>query len=114
MPQRPTSPGEVEVLVSFCKHLGPRFTAAGVGLQFHYNQTPGIHFKAAISEQFKQAVVRGIEEGLSLRFPEFPKTGAVWVTRVVEHEVDSTWNAFYLVAKLAIDQAFALTLTAEA
>jgi hypothetical protein len=82
-------------------------------LQFHYNQTPGIHFKATISEQFRPAVIAGIGEGLSLRFPVFPKTGAVWVTRVDEHEVDSSWNAFYLVTKLAIDQAFALTQAAE-
>jgi hypothetical protein len=65
-------PGEVELITHFSRHLGPRFEAAGVRVQFHYNQIPGIHFKTEPSEEYREAIVRGLSEGMALHFPEFP------------------------------------------
>jgi len=101
-------PGEVELISHFSRHLGPRFESAGVRVQFHYNQIPGVHFKAEPSEEYRAAILRGLREGMALHFPEFPQSGSVWVTEVVEHEVDSSARAFYLAARLVIEQACSL------
>ncbi len=105
----PASPGEVELYASFSQHIGPRFEAAGLRLQFHYNQTPGVHFRVPVSEEYRAAILRGIEEGMAARFPEFPATGSIWITEVTVHEVDSSQRAFYRVARSIIEQAYALT-----
>lgn len=34
------NPGEIEVLASYSRHLGATFDAAGLRIQFHYNQIP--------------------------------------------------------------------------
>lgn len=109
--QMPTSisPGPVEVYGYFKKHLGPRFMGAGLRLQFHYNQTPGIHFKTVVSEEYRGAILKGIKDGMSIRFPDFFETGSVWITEVAEHPVDSSQMAFYQVARCVIEQAYALT-----
>jgi hypothetical protein len=99
----PVAPGEVEVYGHFRKHLGPRSMGAGLRLQFHYNQIPGIHFKVAVSEEYKGAILKGIKEGMSARFPDFPKTGSVWITEVTEDPVDSSQVAFYLAARCVIE-----------
>lgn len=65
----------------FSKHLGPRFMGAGLRLQFLYNAEPGVHFKAKVSEEYREAILRGIRDAMSAGFPEFPKTGALWITR---------------------------------
>jgi hypothetical protein len=103
----PTAPGEV-VYGHFRKPVGPRFMAAGLRLQFHYNQIPGIHFKVAVPEEYKGAIVKGIKEGMSVRFPDFPETGSVWITEVTEDPVDSSQVAFYLAARCVIEQAYTL------
>ena len=82
----PASPGEIELYSCFSQHLGPRFEAAGLRVQFHYNQTPGIHFRVPVSEQYRAAITRGIQEGLASRFPQFPVSGSVWITEVTEHK----------------------------
>lgn len=100
---------DAEYYAFFRVHLGPRFTAAGVGIQFHYNQKPGIYFKVRLlepQEQYRKSILGGIEDGLAARFPDFPSTGSVWITVITDHEVDSSENAFYQAARLAIEQAY--------
>lgn len=82
---------------------------AGLRLQFHYNQVPGVHFKVAVADEFREAIRKGIKDGMSLRFPDFPETGSFWITEATEHPVDSSQVAFYLAARCAIEQAYALT-----
>ena len=104
----------MELYSYFSIHHGPRYSAAGLRVQFHYNQVPGIHFKVAPPEEYRAAILRGLQEGLALRFPEFPSSGSLWVTEVTVHEVDSSEQAFYRVARLVIDQAHSLANTAKA
>jgi len=105
----PTLPGEVEVYCSYKQHRGPRMEAAGLRVQFHYNQKPGIHFKVEPREEYRRAIVRGIEEGMAARFPDFPCSGTIWITEISEHEADSSERAFYRVGRLVIDQAYSLS-----
>jgi hypothetical protein len=109
----PDTPGELEVLARFSIHLGPRFEAAGLRVQFHYNQAPGIHFKVEPPEEYRGAILKGIVDGMAARFPGFPSTGSVWITEILEHEVDSSQRAFYRAGRLVIDQAYSLTETAR-
>ena len=104
----PVTPGQLEVYGYFKKHLGPRLMSAGLRLQFHYNQAPGIHFKAAVSEEYREAILKGIKDGMSIRFLDFPATGSIWITEVTEHPVDSSQIAFYQAARCAIEEAYAL------
>jgi hypothetical protein len=108
------APGEVEHYAYFSMHLGPRFEAAGLRVQFHYNQRPGVHFKVEPPEEYRSAILRRIEEGMAARFPHFPAIGSIWITEVTVHEVDSSSRAFYRAGRLVIDQAFALTQTTKA
>ncbi len=109
-----TRPGEVEIYGSFSRHVGPRYLAAGLRVQFHYNQIPGIHFKAAPPEEYRAAILRGLQEGLAHRFPEFPASASVWVLEVSAHEVDSCEMAFYQAARMVIEQAFFLVARPQA
>lgn len=113
MTDRPILPGEVEVYGSFSKHLGPRFMAAGLGIRFHYNQSAGIHFKVDVPDIFREAIIKGLSDGMADRFPQFPKTGSIWVTSIKIHEVDSSWSAFYQVARMVIEQSYYLALPYE-
>ena len=65
------SPGELEVYGYFSAHLGPRSVAAGLRIQFLYNQSPGIHFKAQPPEEYRDSIVKGLLDGLAVRFPEW-------------------------------------------
>lgn len=103
-----TSPGEIEVSCFYRRHLGPRMEAAGLRVQFHYNQKPGVHFKVQPREEYREAILRGIDDGMAARFPSFPSTGSIWITEVLEDEVDSNERAFYNAGRLVIEQAYAL------
>jgi hypothetical protein len=105
----PIAPGQVEVYGHFSKHLGPRYMSAGLRLQFHYNQIPGVLFKVAVNNEYRDAILKGISDGMSARFPDFPQTGSVWITEATEHPVDSSPSAFYLAARCAIEVAYTLT-----
>jgi hypothetical protein len=100
------APGEIELCSNYSVHLGPRFEAAGLRIQFHYNQTPGIHFKVEPPQEYKDAILKGIQDGMALRFPDFPKTGSVWITAIILHPVDSCERAFYRASRMVIDQAY--------
>jgi hypothetical protein len=100
--------GNMEVTCSYRIHLGPRFEAAGLRIQFHYNQAPGVHFKIRPSEEYQSAILKGIDEGMKARFPDFPKSGSIWITEIIEDEIDSSERAFYRAGRLAIEQAFAI------
>lgn len=101
-------PGEVEHFAFFNQHLGPRFQSAGLRVQFHYNQTPGIHFKVEPPAEYADAILRGLHDGLDRYFPLFPSAGSIWVNEVIVDEVNSSQAAFYRVALLVIHQALAL------
>lgn len=109
MSQGPINPGEVEVFGTFSKHLGPRFSGAGLGIQFHYNQEPGIHFKTDVPSEYREAIMKGLRDAMATRFPDFPQSASIWVTRVEPHAVDSSWTAFYLAARMVVEQAFSLS-----
>lgn len=64
--------GEVEHTAHFSMHVGPRFQSAGLRVQFHYNQVPGIHFKVEPPAEYADAILRGLEHGLERYFPQFP------------------------------------------
>jgi hypothetical protein len=108
------APEELEVYASFSIHLGLRYEAAGLRVEFHYNQAPGTHFRVEPPEEYRAAILKGIEEGMASRFPDFPSTGSVWVTEVTAHEVDSSQRAFYRAGRLVINQAHSLCETAKA
>jgi hypothetical protein len=108
------APGEVELYAYFSVHLGPRYEAAGLRVQFEYNQLPGVHFKAEPPEEYRSAILRGIADGMAARFPQFPATGTIWITEITVHEVDSSQRAFYRAGRLVIEQAFALNVSAKA
>src|SRR2546421_8113872 len=114
MPQIPATPGEVEVHCTFSQHRGPRFVGAGLWIQFHYNQTPGIHFKADVPSEFCEAILKGLRDGMALRFPQFPKSASIWITRVDAHDVDTSSMAFYRAARMVVEQAYSLTQPVEA
>ena len=114
MPQLPTTPGEVEVYGTFSKHMGPRFVGAGLAVQFHYNQVPGTHFKAEVPSEYRDAILKGLQDTMGIRFPDFPASASIWVTRVDAHEVDSSWMAFYQAARMVVEQAYSLTHPVEA
>jgi hypothetical protein len=108
-----TTPGEIEVYSYYRQHLGPKMESAGLRVQFHYNQKPGIHFKVEPREEFRSAILKGIQEGMAARFPDFPTTGSIWITEISESEVDSSARAFYRAGRLVIDQAYALKQSAK-
>jgi hypothetical protein len=58
--------------------------------------------------------LRGIAEGMAARYPDFPKTGTVWITEILAHEVNSCELAFYKAGRMVIEQAYALQNLAEA
>jgi len=100
----------LEVYGYFRKNLGPRSQSAGLRMQFSDNRTtPNVHFKVAVSEEYKGAIVKGIKDGMSLRFPDFLETGSVWITEATEHPVDSSCWAFYWAARCAIESAYTLS-----
>jgi hypothetical protein len=108
------TPGEVELYCFYKQHLGPCMESAGLRVQFHYNQAPGIHFRVQPRDEFRQAILQGIEDGLAERFPDFPPTGAIWIKEITEHESDSSARAFYRAGRLVVDQAYALKQSATA
>jgi hypothetical protein len=106
-------PGEVEHYAYFSTHLGARFQSAGLRVQFHDNQVPGIHFKVAPPAEYEDAILKGLQDGLDRYFPEFPATASVWIKEIVVHEVYSSREAFYRAALLVIRQALTLVDIAE-
>ncbi len=102
------TPVEIELYSHFIQHRGPKLEAAGLRVQFHGNQAPGIHFKLRAANGYCVAIKRGIEEGMASRFPDFLETGSVWVTEITEHPIDSSEHAFYRAARSVIEQAYAL------
>jgi hypothetical protein len=109
-----STPGEIEVCGFYRRHLGPRMEAAGLRVQFHYNQKPGVHFKVEPPEEYRAAILRGIEHGTAARYPDFPKSGSIWITEVLVDEVNSCELAFYKAGRLAVEQAYALQTFTQA
>jgi hypothetical protein len=108
------APGEIELTCLYQKHLGPRYEGAGLRIQFHYNQVPGIHFKVAPPEEYAEMILQGLKDGLSLRFPDFPSYGSIWILEIFDDPVDSSQRAFYKAARMIIDLACSSLETYEA
>jgi hypothetical protein len=106
-------PGEVEHYAFFNAHLGARFQSAGLRVQFHYNQKPGIHFIVQPPDEYADAIMKGLRHGLARYFPNFPDSGSVWVMEVTAHDVASSEAAFYRAGLLVMRQALALIEIAE-
>ena len=109
------SPDYLEVYGHFRLYVGPRYIGAGLRLDFCHDQPPGIHFKVQpLEEECRDLIVRGLQEGMALRFPEYLSTGSIHVTEITEHPADSSQMAFYCAARMAIDQAFSICETRRA
>ncbi len=113
MTYSPITPGEIVVCGTYTQHLGPRFSAAGLTIEFHYNQEPGIHFKTDLPSEYRGAILKGLRDAMTLRFPQFPESASIWITRVEVHEVHSSSMAFYRAARMVVEQAFSLTQPVE-
>ena len=85
----------------YSMHTGPRFVAAGLRIQFHYNQVPGIHFRVAVPEEYRRPIERGLADAMANRFPEFPASGSIWTNELMDDPVDSSETAFYIAAVAA-------------
>ena len=105
------TPGEIDVTARFSRHLGPRYEGAGLRIQFHYNQVPGIHFRVPVPDEYRGAIERGLADAMARRFPDFPDTGSIWILEVHEDDVASSSRAFYLAAFAAIEQAYVVATT---
>jgi hypothetical protein len=99
----------MEILSGYNLHMGPRREGAGLKIQLHFNQPPGIHFKVEPSESgYRRGIEKGLKEGAELMEPNFLKTAAIWVIEILEHPVDSSERAFYRAARLTLAQAATL------
>jgi hypothetical protein len=107
----PNLPGEVEIEAYFRAHQ-VRMVSAGLRIQFHHNQPPGIHFKVEPPREYRAAIVRGIQDGLALRFPDLPDGASVWVTGITADPVESSSATFYQVARMVVDLAHSRITTA--
>ena len=97
----------MEILAGFTLHHGPRMSGGAIRIQLHGNQPSGIHFKVEPSEiGYRRGIEKGLREGVEAN-PSL-KSMAIWVVEVQEHPVDSSENAFYRVALLAIEEVLAL------
>lgn len=113
MTDSPISPGEINLYGEFRKHYGPRFSSAGLGIEFHFNQEPGIHFKTEVPPQYRSAIERGLREALAHRFPQLPQSTSIWITRVDASATESSSIAFCQAAKMVVEQAYSLTKPIE-
>lgn len=101
----------MEIYSYFTKHLGPRSMSAGLGVHFDENLgEPGIHFRATVSSEYQPAIVKGLEDGLAIRFPDSLNTASINIERADEHPFNSSQFAFYLAARCVIEQAYILRL----
>src|SRR5262245_9288183 len=107
----PSTPGEVDVTIRYSKHLGPRYEAAGLRLQFHYNQAPGVRFCGAVNDEYRASIERGISDAMARRFPDFPANGSIWIVEVDDDPVASSQVSFYHAAVAAVEQAYVLAIT---
>ena len=78
-------------------------------MQFPYNEAPGIHYKVAVRDEYRTAILQGLNDGMTVRFTDFAASASIWITGVDEHPIDSSRWAFYLAARCAIEQAYTLT-----
>jgi len=106
-------PGELEIYTSFRLHTGPRFIGAGLRIQFHYNQIPGIHFRLEPPEEYRSIILRSIEERMAVRFPDFPSTASIWITEITGDPAEWNGQVFSQVSRLVIDQAYSLVQVKE-
>lgn len=98
----PVSPVEIELYLSFSQHLGPRYEAAGLRVQFHYNQMPGVHFRVPVADEYWEAILRGIQDGMAARFPRH-----LDYRGLVARDAFSQ-RAFYRAARSIVEQAYML------
>jgi len=103
-------PKTLKLFWRFETHAGARFLRAGIGLQFHTSGPPRVQIQPAVAAEERAALVRGLEEGLSHRFPDFPATSGVTVTDLEIDPVHTSPLDLYRAGKLAIEQAWRYTM----
>lgn len=101
-------PRQIEHLAWFSQHLGGRFRAAGLRIQFHDNQEIGIHWKVACPDEYREAILQGLRDGMNDCFPGYLASGGVWIKEVIIDDVNSSADAFYRAGLLVVAQARAL------
>lgn len=101
-------PLQIEHLAWFSQHLGGRFRAAGLRIQFHDNQEAGIQWKVACPEEYQAAILQGLHEGMNEAFPQYLASSGVWIMEVLVDDVNSSSDAFYRAGLLVVAQAKAL------
>jgi len=114
MNMSPGAPGEVELYAYFSIHLGLGSRPLGCAFSFTTIRRQVYILRCRPPKQYRGAILKGIEDGMALRFPKFPDTGSIWIIEVTAHDVDSSQRAFYRAGRLVIDQAYSLTETAMA
>ena len=107
-PPRSKTPLQIEHLAWFSQHLGGRFRAAGLRIQFHDNQEAGIRWKVACPEEYQAAILQGLHEGMNDAFPQYLASSGVWIMEVLVDDVNSSSDAFYRAGLLVVAQAKAL------
>ena len=81
------------------------------GLRVDFDQVrgePGIHYDADVSQEYRAAIVKGLEDGLAIRFPDSGNSLSIRIKQSDEHPVDSCALSFYLVARCVVEQAYTL------
>ncbi len=100
----------MEIYSYYNKNLGPKSQSAGLRVQFIENRgEPGIHYKTDVGHEYRAAIVKGLEDGLAIRFPDSRHTASITIEASDEHPIDSCPNAFYLTARCIIEQAYVLS-----
>ena len=102
------TPGVIEVYGRYFRPLGPRGEGAGLGVRFQPTQARGIHFTVEPPEEYRAFIISGIEDAMAARFPSFLSTGSVSITEITDDGINSSQQAFYRAAGMAVEQAFAL------
>jgi hypothetical protein len=104
----PGPPEYASIYAHFRHHHGPKSSDAGLKVEFSPDKQAGIHFKVDCGE-YRNSITDGIQDGMAARFPNFLKTGGIWITEITQHPIDSSSSAFYLAARSVIEQAYIIS-----
>jgi hypothetical protein len=100
-------PGEVEISLSYARHLGPRLRQGGVTLRF--GPSAEYCFESQVEwpkgADYGSAVRKAIEEALLRRVGALPNVRVV-LAGIVWHDVDSSLEGFRRAAAAAAAAAF--------
>lgn len=94
---------------SFRNTLAGTFWEQALAFSFTTTRFQAFHFKTAVNQEYRDAILKGIQDGMAELFPNFPASGSIWIEKVYEHPVDSARIAFYAAARAAIEQAYSVS-----